>query len=591
MVRPGSSAPPRRAARQLAAAYGIYQALALIAWWHLLAGGMASTLPAGSADPAQEAWFLAWVPHALGAGTNPFVSHEVFAPAGVNMLANTSAELLGLLLSPITVTAGPVAALGVAAILAPAASATAACALAMRYVRWRPAAFLGGLCYGFGPFCATDLRYGHVNLTWLAVPPLVFLCLDELFVRRRHHPAACGAALGVLAAAQFFISTELLAVTALMAAAALAVAGLAWPRASRGALDRAWPGLAAAAAVAAALLAYPLWMAVAGPRHTTGPIWPHIGDIATNLSAIVQPHAELAGVAFISGGNGGYLGITLVAVLLAGAVGFWRSRPLRLALTLALVALVASLGYRLHVGPHALAVPLPATALAHLPLLDSIAPERFAAMTDLFAGLSLAIVVDHVRGGPGLDAGAGAGPAVGRHRAGLSTRVLIAIGVAAVALAPLAMLPRWPYPVTPAPTRPPLPALAPNASGHHRVLVVYPDSSGAAADEMMWQAEDGFSFQLPDGYAILPGPGGRAVEAPPTNALWLVLAAASVHRLGAPLSASTLAALRRDLHAVHADAVVLLRGAPDGTVLRRDLAALLGPPRRRAGGWVWPVRP
>lgn len=597
--------PPRRRAWQVAAAYVVFQALALAAWWHLLAAGIASSLPAGSADPAQEAWFLAWLPHALGAGTDPFMSHAVFAPAGANLLANTSTDLIGLLLAPVTVTAGPVAALGVAAALGPALSATAAFVLCRRYVRWQPAAFAGALCYGFGPFLATDLRYGHVDLTWLAGPPLVFVCLDQLLLRRRRRPVPVGLALGALVVAQFFISTELLAITALMVLAAVVGAGVAWPRAVRPALAHAWPGLAAAVGVAVAALAYPLAVVVAGPRHTTGAVWPHIGAIATSLAAAVQPHAELAGVAFVSGGNGGYLGAVLLVVLAAGLVRYWRSATLRMALGLAAVAFVASLGSRLHAGKASLGVPLPAALLGHLPLLESIVPERFAAMVDLFAGLALAVVVDHVRAGEEETAegraavgGAGAGGAgVGRARAnraradwaGGRARTFVAVIAALGALAPLAVLPRWPYPV--APTRQPaaLGATASSAARSDPTLVLFPDTSSAVAHEMVWQAEDGFAFRLADGYAIVPGPGGRAVEAPPTNALWLVLAAASVHRLALPLSATTRAGLRQDLRAVHAAAVVLLPGTPEGPALRRALTAALGPPRRQKGGWAWPL--
>ena len=584
--------PPRRRAWQVAAAYALYQALALAAWWHLLAAGVASSLPAGSADPGQEAWFLAWLPHALGSGADPFLTHAVFAPAGANLLANTSTDLIGLLLAPVTVTAGPVAALGVAALLGPALSATAAFVLCRRYVRWQPAAFVGALCYGFGPFLATDLRYGHVDLTWLAVPPLVLACLDELLVRRRRRPVPVGVALGVLVVVQFFISTELLAITALMVLATVVMAGVAQPRAVRGALAHAWTGLASATAVAVAALAYPLAVVVTGPRHTTGPVWPHIGDIATSLAAAVQPHGELAGVAFVSGGNGGYLGVALLVVLAAGAVLSWRSVALRMALGLMVVAFVASLGYRLHVGRSGLGVPLPAAVLGHVPLLESIVPERFAAMVDLFAGVALALVVDRVRSGatagPGRGGRAPVAP-LARLRVRNRARTAAAAAVAVVAVAPLAVLPRWPYPVTRVHQPPVLAAAARSAVGRGPVVVVYPDTSSAVSDEMVWQAEDGFAFRLADGYAIVPGPGGRAVEAPPTNALWLVLAAASVHRLALPLSASTRAAVRQDLRAVHASAVVLLPGAANGAALRRALTAVLGTPAHRATGWVWPL--
>ena len=197
--------------------------LGVIVWWHVWASGPSVTLAAGSSDPAQEVWFLAWALHALEHGANPFFSHAQYAPAGVNLLANTSILALGVVLSPVTALFGPVVAFNVAVTLAPALSATAAFFAVRRYAAWQPAAFVGGLCYGFGPFVATDLRFGHLNLTFLAIPPLILLALDDLFVRRSRPAPAVGAVLGGLVVVQFFVRTESLAVSAIVAFVGLVV--------------------------------------------------------------------------------------------------------------------------------------------------------------------------------------------------------------------------------------------------------------------------------------------------------------------------------------------------------------------------------
>jgi hypothetical protein len=576
LTAPQASAdgPGRRRSRawHYVAAFALYEAISLAVWWHLLAAGFGAAIPAGSADPGQEVWFLAWVPHALGAGVNPFFSRSLFAPSGVNLLVNTSMELLGLVLSPITVTAGPVASLDVAVLLAPALSALAAFALCRRYVTWPPAAFVGALCYGFGPFLAGDLRYAHLDLTWLVLPPLIFLCLDTLLVHRSHRSLGTGALLGVLVVAQFFVSTELLAITALVVAAGVAVMCIARPRSVRPSLRAAGPGLALATGIAGAALAYPLWIVAAGPRVVTGPVWRHGGQIAASLASIVVPHAELAGVAFISGSNGSYLGPGLLVVLVAGAVVLWRSAPLRVALALALVGLVLSLGDDLHVGTANTHIALPAALLGHIPLFDSIVPERFGAMVDLFAGLALAIVVDHVRRWQ-------------RARSWRAAPVALALAVGAFALVPLATAPHWPYAVT-AVRRPAVldsSLLHPPPGAPAPVLVVYPDSSGAVATEMVWQAESGFTFSLPDGYAIVPGRHGHAVEAPEDDAVWLVFAAATLHRLRLPLSTSTIRAMRADLRAMHARAVVVLPGDTGSAAMWRALSSVFGAPSHPDG--------
>ena len=586
-------------------AFGLYGAIALAIWWRLLAHGIGAALPAGSADPAQEVWFLAWVPHALGAGLDPFSSHTLFAPRGVNLLDNTSMDLLGLLLAPVTVTAGPIAALDVAVLLAPALSALGAFTLCRRHVTWAPAAFAGGLCYGFGPFLTGDLRYGHLDLTWLVLPPLVFCCLDALLVRGTRRPLLVGTALGVLLCAQFFVSTELLAITAMTAVVVAVGVAAGWPRAALRRLGDARRALALAAAIVVAALTYPLWFVVAGPRHVLGPVWPRIGTIATSLAATVEPHGELPRVAFISGSNGGYLGFGLLAVLMLGATALWRSRVLRVALLTAFVAYVASLGYELHVGDRALDVALPAAVLGHVPLLDSIVPERFASMVDLFCGLALAVVLDHVRRwerptarrprgaerGDATVADEGSGH---RARPGPPARpvlVLLAGAVGACAIAPFVGVPPWPYAVTAVPHAALFAGSASSLSGVHGPekravpdVAIFPDAPAWTADEMVFQAEDGFSFVLPDGYAIVPEHGGRAGEAPPVDALWLVFAAATLHRLHLPLTPTTRRAVRGDLQALGVDDVVVLPGAAGSRVARKAIGEVLGPPEPEPGG-------
>ncbi len=633
-------------------AFGLYLALALAIWWHLLEHGFGDALPAGSADPGQEVWFLGWLPHALGAGLDPFVSHAIFAPAGVNLLDNTSIDLLGLLLAPVTVTAGPVASLDTAVLLAPALSGLGAFALCRRHVTWQPAAFAGGLCYGFGPFLTGDLRYGHLDLTWLVLPPLILCCLDTLLVAGTRRPVLVGVALGVLVDAQFFISTEMLAISALTAVVAAIVVSIGWPKTVLARLAAGWRGLLAAFAIVVGALAYPFWVVVAGPRHIVGPVWQHMGDLAASLAATIEPRGELPGVAFISGSNGSYLGVALLVVLGIGAAVLWRSPVLRVALSCALVVYVASLGYRLHVGQRALDLSLPAALLGHVPLLDSIVPERFAAMVDLLCGLALAAILDHLRrwqrpharagglsaGDRVADGGAHgtvaltasravsrtasravsrtasravsrtASRAVSRAVSAASRRVkpapllvALSLAVGAFALVPFSGPPRWLYPVTGL-RRPPAildftsasladrPAAAGPAGGAVPDVAIYPDTSGWIAQEMVWQAQLGFSFTLADGYAIVPGPRLHAVESPPTDALWLIFAAASLHRLHLPLARTTRGAVRSNLRGLGIHDVVVLPGAPGSREVRQALREVLGPPTMATDGAVrWRV--
>src|SRR5579872_2253054 len=74
-------APMRRAVTLLGGGLA-YLLAGLVAWWHVWSDGASHTIAAqGWGDPAQQVWYLGWVPHALGAGIDPLVSHAMFAPA------------------------------------------------------------------------------------------------------------------------------------------------------------------------------------------------------------------------------------------------------------------------------------------------------------------------------------------------------------------------------------------------------------------------------------------------------------------------------------------------------------------------------
>ncbi len=75
-------------------------------------------------DPQLFAWSLAWWPHAVLHGHNPFVSHVLWAPAGSESdLGDVGSRARAVPLAPVTLLAGPVAAYNVASILLPALAA------------------------------------------------------------------------------------------------------------------------------------------------------------------------------------------------------------------------------------------------------------------------------------------------------------------------------------------------------------------------------------------------------------------------------------------------------------------------------------
>src|SRR5690349_13984348 len=62
------------------------------------------------ADPDIFVWSFAWWPHAILEGQNPFVTHAVWAPDGMNLAWVTSVPGLALPFAPLTLAFGPVVA-------------------------------------------------------------------------------------------------------------------------------------------------------------------------------------------------------------------------------------------------------------------------------------------------------------------------------------------------------------------------------------------------------------------------------------------------------------------------------------------------
>src|SRR5436190_2530493 len=363
------------------------------------------------------------------------------------MLANVSALAIGVPLAPVTLLWGPVATLNVGLTLAPALSALAMFWLLRRWVRWTPAAFIGGLVYGFSPFMLTALAIAHLMTAFLALLPLIVACLDELFVRQRRRPVPVGVALGLLVTVEFFLSTELLVIAAICGAVAVVMIGAYAAIRDRqdlvARIPHAGRGLGVGALVALVLLAYPLWFTFAGPAHLSGRVWPTLtagnGGITPSALAHLRFSTADARVAQLLGGYLGpalpsyeYLGVGMLAVLAGGLVVWRRDRRLWLFGGLGAITILLSLGVERSYW-------VPWRALAHVPLIQNILPGRFMAVTTLCVAVMLAVVVDRARDAAAVGlrpmfAGrwAGRGPALTVALASLA-----ALGVAAVGTVPL----------------------------------------------------------------------------------------------------------------------------------------------------------
>lgn len=384
---------------------GTYAILALLDFGGLGSLGSGRYTGTGTADQVQQVWFLEWAQFALWHGHSPLFSQWVNYPVGMNLLATTSFVALGVLFAPVTAVLGPIVTWNVMLRLAIVLSATTMCFVLRRWTAWWPAAFAGGLVYGFSSYAMFN-GSDYLFLVFVAIPPLVFLFLDEALRRQRWRPLAVGGLLGGLCALQFLISVEILTSTVLMGIIASAI----YLVAARNGFRAKWPYLKAAAVscgtVLIVLLAYPVLFQVMGPAHVNA-----VSKLPghNDLLGLVAPGGEQwittsisdrvwAGhfsLYFLSAPT--YLGLPLLVSIVALVVWLRRRRAVVFAGTMTAVALVLSLGPTLFVDGTNTGIPLPFAVVSHLPVLGVLVPSRLALFTSLFGAAVLAMGLDELR--------------------------------------------------------------------------------------------------------------------------------------------------------------------------------------------------
>jgi hypothetical protein len=472
----------------------VYVLIGIVAFWPV-DPGISQHVFSDGGDYVQSVWFLNWVPYAIAHGLNPFFSNGLLVPQGVNLAQNTASPLLGLASAPFSFLFGPVVSTNLLMLLGMPVSATAAFVVLRRWHVWLPGAALGGLIYGFSPYMVGQ-SLDHLGLIFLPLPPLIAMTVASI-VRRTGSSWRLGVQLGLLTAAQFLISQEILVVVAILAILGLACVAVQ-QRANLPEFARSLVRpIGVALAITAVLVVYPVWMMVAGPQHFTGALWPTTNVYHNDLLSFVVP-GPLQRVplgmralgtrldpSIVALEIGGYIGVPLLILL-----GFfaWRSRRssrMQLAVVLLLGAALLSLGPHLAVDGHVTGLPLPFLLVDHIPLLNDILPSRIDFALSACVGAVVAFGLDDLRR---------AEARADRHASAQRLRLLGGRSsiIAAVTLAILVatQLPQWPpqqpfaaQPNTALPAR--IGRAIPNGDP---VAITYPYATSANAQPMLWQA-------------------------------------------------------------------------------------------------------
>ncbi|WP_324853184.1 hypothetical protein [Actinocrinis sp.] len=587
-------------ARRFAARHGIpllvFAGLAVYLLHGLILHPGTKIIGQDAADQTTFEWMLSAVAQQVAHFHNPLFSAAMNAPRGVNLMANPSVPLYGVLLTPLTLAAGATASFVFLLVFNPFAAATAWYWFFLRHPETseaspgmrRGAAAIGGLLCGFSPAMAAH-SYGHPNLTAQWLVPLIADRVLALRVPGRS--LRTGAVLGLLVAALTAIAEELVFITGLTLGLVILFEALARPRQAWRAAPVALRGAGVAAAVAGVLLAYPLWFQFKGPGSYTGAPWASANYEADAKSYFAFSQLSLAGAARSAAlapnitEESAFVGWPLLLIALAVLVWRFRESAVRSAGLAAVVIAVLSLGSTPMFGSATLRHKGPWSYLAGLPLFADALPVRLSFA--VFPLLAYILVIG-----------------VHRFTARLRPRLAAAAPVAAFAVVAAALLPIAPRAVT-TQDRPAAPAfyadgLWRQCVGPGKTLVAFPFGFTA----MRWAAVAGDRFPIVGGDFFGPGVGTRAFGTPPERPTQRLLTQVDATGAVPAITATTRLQATEDAAYWRAGCVALFSAVPnDGSAqlngadlpLRHPvqdrllLTELFGPGKQVGGVWTWRI--
>jgi len=371
------------------AGYGLLAFLYLGLW---LITGSGSRYLGFRSDPKAFIWCFGWWPHAILNGQNPFVSHALWAPSGVNLLWTASIPGLALLFAPLTLLVGPVVSYNVASVLLPALAAWTAFLLCRYLTHAIWPSLVGGYLFGFSSYVLA--QEGHPNISAVFLVPLLVLVIVR-FVENDLGGRGLMLRLGPLFGLEFLISTEITFTFALGTLAIVALGAALVPN-RRQRLGELFKPLFGAALIAAVLTAPFVYYAISGLQST--PFHDQNHYVTDLLNFVVPTKVALSSLVWgksISSrfpGNyseqDGFLGPPALLVVALFAVRAVRTPSGRLLLAALTLAAICSLGARLTIDGHR-SISLPWSLVASWPLFDNVLPARLA----LYVTLLTAVIV------------------------------------------------------------------------------------------------------------------------------------------------------------------------------------------------------
>ena len=430
-------------------------------------------------DPELFIWDFGWWPHAILHGQNPFVTHAIWAPDGVNLTWTTSVPGLALLFSPLTLVVGPIVSYDVAGVLMPCLAAWTAFLFCRRLTRAVWPSLVGGYLFGFSSYMFGQ-EEGHPHMTGVFAVPLIALVLVR-YLDGELEGRGLVVRLGPLLAFELLVSTEVTFTLALALFVALVV-GFAAAPSRRSRLRSLLPPLGAAYAFAALLTSPFIYYAITGfqphliqgSEGVTADLVNFISPTRLGLPSFPWLNRLSTEFAANDSERDAYLGIPSLLILALFAARRGRTEGGRFLLACFTVSAVAQLSTQLTYAGH-IGFWLPWSLVANLPIFDDVLPARFA----LYTSLIVAVVV----------------ASWARAARGRWLRWLLP-ALAAIALVPNPDSGAWATSFT-----------VPRFFTDHAFRDcldpgenILPLPVGSGGDSMLWQATNGYRFRMAGGY-------------------------------------------------------------------------------------------
>ena len=554
--------------------YALYDALY---FRNAIFGGLARvSFCGGCYDTAQQQWFVGVPGHLLAGGHLPFYTNLLNYPEGSNLLQSSISTVPALIVEPVTQLFGPIAAVNVEMMLGPFLCAVLMYVALGRWVRWIPARILGGFIYGFSPF---EIHSSiHIFLVFSISLPLLAMVLDDLLRLKLRSPIKIGlSATGVFFLA-YFTSAEIFVTLLIMSV--ISVGFYLISTKGRAILPHIYVirSVVVAGVSSFLVLIYPIYFQLFGLQHYSGPPQQSMWNISSDfLSPFLSSPYEWLGthqmtalsvklVQGISSENTLYLGLPLLVLLLVSCKrqNWWVSASL-------LSAGVLSFGPQLHVAGNAIGVPLPEIGLLKLPFLNALIPSRFSLFVFFFAGIQIALWLDHIKG-----------------TSFNKRRIYLVFGASLFCLIPLIPLP-VPMQKQSVPSffKSTVTSVIPQDS----VVVSYPFPTFVHQDAMIWQAFSHYSFSLPGGYIYVPNSNGHATLFPSVDSQIATTLDAIYEGQNPEMTQEIVQSCRQELRSWGVNRVISSESAPYSREANRVLSIIIGKqPQYSQGIFYWAVK-